>query len=98
MAKLPAAPEEHKHPLAEAQFDQIKAAVQTQPYKVLYLGDSITQYWDPKIWAENMAPRQVLKAGVAGDRTEHLRWRLAHGNLAGPPPEGIVLLVGPTHP
>ena len=94
MAKPPAAPVEHKHPLAETQFDQIKAAVKTQPYKVLYLGDSITQYWDPKIWAENMAPRGVLNSGVAGDRTEHLRWRLVHGNLAGPPPKGIVLLIG----
>ncbi|HYM72284.1 MAG TPA: GDSL-type esterase/lipase family protein [Stellaceae bacterium] len=89
-----AAPEQHAHPLAQAQFDRIKIAVKTEPYRVLYLGDSITQYWDPKVWAANMAPRGVLNAGVAGDRTEHLRWRLDHGNLAGPPPKGVVLLIG----
>lgn len=94
MTKPPAAPEEHKHPLAQSQFDRIKIAVKTEPYRVLYLGDSITQYWAPDVWAANMAPRGVLNSGVAGDRTEHLRWRLDHGNLAGPPPKGVVLLIG----
>ena len=87
-------PEPRIHPLAEAQFDKIKKAVKTEPYKVLYLGDSITTYWDPQVWAANLAPRAVLNAGVAGDRTEHLRWRLNNGNLAGPPPQGVVLLIG----
>jgi lysophospholipase L1-like esterase len=41
-----------------------------------------------------MAPRGVLNAGVNGDRTEHLLWRLQHGDLAGPPPQAIVLLIG----
>ena len=49
---------------------------------------------DPKVWAANMVPRGVLNAAVAGDRTEHLRWRLDHGNLDGPPPKGVVLLIG----
>src|SRR4029079_15376803 len=29
-----------------------------------------------------------------GDRTEHLLWRLKHGNLAGPPPSGFIVLIG----
>jgi lysophospholipase L1-like esterase len=41
-----------------------------------------------------MAPRGVFNAGVSGDRTEHLLWRLQHGNLAGPPPAAVVLLIG----
>jgi N-acetylglucosamine-6-sulfatase len=36
----------------------------------------------------------VLNAGVGGDRTDHLRWRLEHGHLDGPPPHGAVLLIG----
>jgi lysophospholipase L1-like esterase len=41
-----------------------------------------------------MVPRGVLNSGVNGDRTEHLLWRLHHGNLAGPPPAGVVVLIG----
>lgn len=89
-----AAPAPRDHPLAIQQWEAIKQAVKTQPYRVLYLGDSITTYWDPGVWAANMAPRGVLNAGVAGDRTEHLRWRLDHGNLAGPVPKGVVLMIG----
>ena len=74
--------------------------VKTQPYRVLFLGDSITERWDlplwgaKDVWDANMPQRGVLNAAVSGDRTEHLRWRLDHGNLDGPPPKGVVLLIG----
>ena len=78
-------------------FEQINAAVKTERYRVLFLGDSITERFPtdaPEVWREHMTPRGVLNAGVSGDRTEHLLWRLQHGNLAGPAPSGVVLLIG----
>ena len=81
-------------------FQSINAAVKTQPYRVLFLGDSITQrwelpLWDAKpVWDANMKPRGVLNAGVSGDRSEHLLWRLDHGNLDGPPPKAVIVLIG----
>jgi lysophospholipase L1-like esterase len=96
----PAAPEPRTNSEAVATFNRINAAVKTEPYRVLFLGDSITERWDmplwdaTRVWDANMAPRGVLDAGVSGDRTEHLRWRLDHGNLDGPAPKGIVLLIG----
>jgi lysophospholipase L1-like esterase len=90
----PAAPESRTNEYILRRMDAVNLAVKTEPHRVLYLGDSITQYWDPQVWAENLAPRGALNAGVAGDRTEHLRWRLNHGNLDGPPPQGVVLLIG----
>lgn len=81
-------------------FERINQAVKTQPYRALFLGDSITQRWDlplwdaKPVWDANMQPRGVLNAGVAGDRTEHLLWRLDHGNLAGPPPKLAIVLIG----
>ena len=75
-------------------FEKIKIAVKTERHRVLFLGDSLTERFDPEVWERRMRPRGVLNAGVSGDRTEHLLWRLQHGNLAGPPPEGVVVLIG----
>ena len=41
-----------------------------------------------------MAWRGVLNAGIGGDATEELLWRLQNGNLEGLPPELVVLLIG----
>jgi lysophospholipase L1-like esterase len=96
----PAVPEPRVAPDAVATFNRINKAVKTQSYRVLFLGDSITErwqmpVWDAKpVWDANMTPRGVLNAGVSGDRTEHLRWRLDHGNLDGPAPKGVVVLIG----
>ena len=96
----PAAPEPRTAPEAVATFNRISEAVKQQPYRVLFLGDSITERWATPLWGAkpvwdaNMVPRGVLNAGVSGDRTEHLRWRLDHGNLDGPAPQGVVVLIG----
>lgn len=89
-----AAPEPRRAPEAVERFDKIKAAVTTQKYRVLYLGNSITERFDPLVWRADMVPRGVLNSGVNGDRTENLLWRLQHGNLAGPMPAAVVVLIG----
>lgn len=76
----------------------IDDAVKTQPHRILFLGDSITERWQDRegreVWRAHMAPLGVLNAGIDGDRTEHLLWRLDHGNLDGPSPRTIILLIG----
>ena len=79
---------------AAARAERITEAVTTVPYKTLFFGNSITEYWDRELWREKLAPRGVMNAGVSGDRTDHLRWRLENGNLDGPPPERVVVLIG----
>src|SRR5678816_1882061 len=86
-----AAPEPRGAESALRRFETIKRTVQTQPHRVLFLGDSLTERFPqgaPQVWNAHMAPRGVLNAGVNGDRTEHLLWRLQHGNLDGPAPAG----------
>jgi len=96
----PAKPEPREAATPVARSHRIDIAVKTQPYRVLFLGDSITERWAEPLWGAkavwdaNMPQRGVLNAGVSGDRTEHLRWRLGHGNLDGPVPKGVVLLIG----
>ena len=89
-----AAPKPREAPWAKHRFEIVNAAVKSKTHRVLFLGDSITEGFDKQIWQERMVPRGVLNAGVSGDRTEHLLWRLQHGNLAGPPPAAVVLLIG----
>src|SRR5437660_11770921 len=88
----PPTPRQNGH--ARARFEQINTAIKAQPHRVLFLGDSLTEGFDHEMWEQHMAPRGVLNAGIGGDRTDHLRWRLEHGNLDGPPPQGVVLLIG----
>jgi lysophospholipase L1-like esterase len=89
-----ASPEPREAAPAVQRFDAIKYAVGTEPYRALFLGDSLTERFDLHVWQQHMAPRGVLNSGVNGDRTEHLLWRLKHGNLAGPRPAGLVVLIG----
>jgi len=86
------APRDDPHSLER--LAAINRAVKAEPYRILFLGDSITERWTPEIWQETFAPRGALNAGIDGDRTEHLLWRLDHGNLDGTPPQVIVLLIG----
>ncbi len=90
----PAMPAPRYHEQARERAMLITAAVKTTPHRVLFLGDSLTQQFDAQVWREHMAPRGFVNAGINGDRTEHLLWRLQNGNLDGPAPLGVVLLIG----
>ena len=72
----------------------INQAIRSRRYSILFFGDSLTEGWDAAVWEKSLAPRGALNAGVSGDRTDNLLWRLRNGNLAGPPPQAAVLLIG----
>ena len=82
------------YPSAIARADRISYAIKSAPYSVIFFGDSLTEGWDTGVWEHSLAPRGVLNAGVSGDRTDNLLWRLEYGNLAGPQPKAVVLLIG----
>ena len=85
-------------------FNQKKAEIAKGGSRVVFLGDSITHYfelggsgmgktvWD-RYWAG--APYNALNLGFAADRTEHLLWRIAEGGqLDGYEAKAIVLMIG----
>src|SRR5690349_4821030 len=54
--------------------------------EVIFVGDSITQGWEgngKEIWARYFAPRHAINLGIGSDGTQHVLWRLDHGNLDG---------------
>ena len=65
--------------------------------EVIFVGDSITQGWEgngKEVWAKYYAPRRALNLGVSSDHTQHVLWRLDHGNLDGLKPTVAVVLIG----
>jgi len=69
---------------------------------VLFLGDSITDFWraeNPQkggkpVWDREFAPLHAANFGISADRTQHVLWRLQHGEGEGFSPKVIVLLIG----
>ena len=64
---------------------------------LIFIGDSITQGWEgngKNVWAEFYAKRNAVNLGIGGDRTQHVLWRLDHGNIEGINPKLAVLMIG----
>ena len=64
---------------------------------VVFIGDSITHFWErnPQ-WKKYFGDgkRKALNLGTSGDRTEHVIWRLQNGELDGYEAKCIVLMIG----
>jgi lysophospholipase L1-like esterase len=64
---------------------------------LLFMGDSITDMWRTRgsnVWNKVYAPHRAANFGIGGDRTQHVLWRIEHGELDGVSPKVIVLMIG----
>jgi lysophospholipase L1-like esterase len=64
---------------------------------IIFIGDSITQGWEgagKDVWAHYYAGRNAVNLGIGGDRTQHVLWRLDHGNIDGLKPKAAVVMIG----
>jgi lysophospholipase L1-like esterase len=65
--------------------------------EVLFLGDSITDFWrntGKPVWEQNFAARHAANFGISADRTQHVLWRMDHGELDGIKPKVVILMIG----
>jgi beta-glucosidase len=77
-----------------ARLDQQLADADLSRFDLVFLGDSITEAWDPPLFSRNFGPR-ALNLGVRGDTTQGMLWRLPRLRLgAALRPKLIVLLIG----
>jgi lysophospholipase L1-like esterase len=62
---------------------------------ILFMGDSITDGWrNQRLWKEKYVPMQAVDFGIGGDRTEHVLWRMQHGECEVIKPKVVVLMIG----
>jgi len=64
---------------------------------LLFVGDSITQGWEKAgeaVWQHHYAGRNAVNLGFSGDRTQHVLWRLDHGEVEGIQPKLAVVMIG----
>jgi lysophospholipase L1-like esterase len=78
----------HEHTLARLREGEVD---------LLFIGDSITQRWDDKgrrIWDAYYGHRRAVNLGFSGDFTEHVLWRLEHGEIDEINPKLVVVMIG----
>jgi lysophospholipase L1-like esterase len=64
---------------------------------ILFVGDSITHAWELEgeaAWLQYYDQQNCFNLGYAGDRTEHLLWRLQNGEIDGLKVKRVVVLIG----
>jgi len=83
----------HENQKRHAQF---LARIKDGPVGVLFLGDSITDFW-PKVgeysWLK-FAPHNPADFGISGETTEQVLWRILNGELEGIQPKVVVIMIG----
>lgn len=87
-----------------AKLDEIKVAATNGGAKVVFLGDSITHFWETRQKSHwnatfgKFSPFKSLNLGFSGDRTQHLIWRIENGELDGYSAKVFVLMIGTNNP
>ena len=80
--------------------EQILSAPGRGECQVVFIGDSITDGWDSengglKVWEKEYVPLKALNLGINCDSTQHVLWRLDHGEVDGLPKLRVaVVMIG----
>jgi lysophospholipase L1-like esterase len=72
--------------------------IKTGGTDLVFVGDSITDGWrsDPQreIFEDYFGRYRPYNIGIGGDETQHVLWRIQHGELDGLSPKLVVLMIG----
>ena len=75
----------------------INARAKQGQVDLIYIGDSIVRSWmwdGESVWNYYYAKRNGMIAGMTGDRTEQVLWRLQNGNIDGISPKLAIVMIG----
>jgi beta-glucosidase len=94
----PSVPAERKDPIAHELHEVFVQRGEDAPIGLLFIGDSITALWRAtwaqEIWTNNFVKYEPANFGIGSDATQHVLWRITHGELDGISPKVVVLLLG----
>jgi lysophospholipase L1-like esterase/pimeloyl-ACP methyl ester carboxylesterase len=84
--------------------EEVKRLVKSSQPEILFIGDSITHFFEGEprapiargsaAWSRLCAGRNAVNLGFGWDRTENVLWRLRHGEVDGADPKAVVILIG----
>ena len=74
------------------------AAKEKGDVQLVFIGDSITDGWrggkQHQTYEKAFGKYNPLNLGISGDETQHVLWRLDHGELDGLKPKLVVMMIG----
>jgi lysophospholipase L1-like esterase len=84
------------HAKTEKRIESFNEISKKGEAQLVFLGDSITHGWEgqKELWESAWGQYKPANFGIGGDRTEHVLWRLDHGNMDGLKPRLVVLMIG----
>ena len=77
--------------------ESMNARVKQGNVDLIFIGDSITHGWEnegKQVWQTFYGNRNAVNLGISRDRTQHVLWRLDHGNIEGIEPKLAVVMIG----
>jgi lysophospholipase L1-like esterase len=80
-----------------ARHQRMNERVKQGDVELVMIGDSITESWErggKEVWKKHYGHRKAVNLGISGDRTQHVLWRLANGNIDGIEPKLAVIMIG----
>lgn len=94
----PSVPAERKDQIAHQLHEVFVQRGEDAPIGLLFIGDSITALWRAtwaqETWTNYFAKYEPANFGIGSDATQHVLWRITHGELDGISPKVVVLLLG----
>ena len=72
-------------------------AMTGKPCNIIFIGDSITEYWSTTgraVWEKNYTPQHAFNFGLQGDTTQNVLWRLTNMDVQDLKPKVAVILIG----
>jgi lysophospholipase L1-like esterase len=96
-AKLNTATDPQPHAGTMDRHESMNRRVAQGNVDLIFIGDSITHAWEgagKDVWDKYYGKRNAVNLGIGGDRTQHVLWRLDHGNIDGIHPKLAVIMIG----